>query len=108
MTDAELAVFVSGFLTAGHESTASALASLLIHVLSRPDLKERMLAGDEKAITGSIEEAVRLHPPFQAFYRTTTESVDVATRLRRIHPGPTGNAHCSQCTVAQAPRHSLA
>lgn len=77
LNEEEIGQATAGFLTAGHESTTSALGSLLAHVLSQPGLKER-LAADENLIAGVIEEGVRLHPSFHAFHRTTTEQVEVA------------------------------
>lgn len=77
LNEAEIGEVMSGFLTAGHESTTSALGSLLAHILSKPGLKER-LAADENLIPGAIEEGMRLDPSFHAFYRTTTEPVEVS------------------------------
>jgi cytochrome P450 len=76
MDEGELARFMVGFFTAGHETTTSTLGSLLFHALSRPQLLARMLE-DEGLLSAAIEETVRLNPPFQAFHRTTTEEVQV-------------------------------
>ena len=74
ISDGELATFMTAFFTAGHETTTSALGTLLLHVLPSADLRERMLA-DDKVLAAAIEEAVRISSPFQAMHRTTTEPV---------------------------------
>ncbi|WP_167543213.1 cytochrome P450 [Streptomyces violaceusniger] len=76
LTDGELATFMTGFFVAGHETTTSALGTLLLHTLPNPDLRARMLA-DDKVMTAAIEESVRLFSPFQAFHRTTTAQGEV-------------------------------
>ncbi|WP_372731389.1 cytochrome P450 [Novosphingobium sp.] len=77
MDEGDLARFMVGFFTAGHETTSSTLSSLLFHTLSRPDLRERMTT-DDTLMSAAIEETVRLNPPFQAFHRTTTTDVEVS------------------------------
>jgi len=76
LDDGELARFMVGFFTAGHETTASTLGSLLYHSLRRPDLMAKMLA-DRDYLSAAIEEATRLCPPFHAFHRTTTIETEV-------------------------------
>lgn len=77
MSESDLARFMVGFFTAGHETTSSTLGSLLFHTLSRPDLCRRMMT-DDALMSAAIEETVRLNPPFQAFHRTTIGDVDVS------------------------------
>lgn len=76
MDEAELARFMVGFFTAGHETTTSSLGTLLFHALSDPQVRDRMLA-DDRVLAAAIEEAVRLESPFHGFHRTTTEPVEV-------------------------------
>lgn len=76
MDEQELGRFMSGFLTAGHETTTSTLGSLLFHVLRRRDLVERLLV-DDALLAAATEETLRLTPPFHAFHRTAVEDVDV-------------------------------
>jgi cytochrome P450 len=76
MDEPELMRFMIGFLVAGHETTTSALGTLLFHALSRPDLKQRMLS-DENVLSTAIEETVRWGTPFHAFNRTTTAAVRI-------------------------------
>lgn len=76
LSDQELAVFMTGFLVAGHETTTSALAGLLFHVLREPELGHRLLGNDEE-MAQAIEEAVRIVSPFHGFSRTTTRPAEV-------------------------------
>jgi cytochrome P450 len=76
MDEPELVRFMVGFLAAGHETTTSALGTLLFHALSRPELKQRMLA-DDHVLAAAIEEAVRWATPFHGFNRTTTTAVQI-------------------------------
>lgn len=80
MDDGEMTLFMVGFLVAGHETTASALAGLIYQVLKQPELKERLLE-DNKVMAAAIEEAVRISSPFHGFSRTTTQAVEVAGTL---------------------------
>ena len=75
MSEVEIAPFMAAIFVAGHETTTSALGTLLLHALPSPELRERMLA-DDKVMAAAIEEAVRISSPFQAFQRTTTEPVE--------------------------------
>ena len=74
--ESQMQMILSGFLIAGHESTASALGSLLFYALSDPALRERLLT-DDSALAAAIEETVRLNAPFQGFNRTTTAATEV-------------------------------
>ena len=76
MDEGELARFMVGFFTAGHETTTSTLGSLFYHVLRRQELVDRLMVDDD-LLASAIEETVRLTPPFHAFHRTTTEETDV-------------------------------
>lgn len=77
LSDYDASIFMIGFLVAGHETTASAMAGLFDHVLRRPDLRKRLVE-DDAAMSAAIEEAVRLTSPFHGFSRTTTQPVEVA------------------------------
>lgn len=77
MSDQEAAIFMIGFLVAGHETTASAMAGMFSHVLGQPELQRRLLE-DDRAMDAAIEEAVRLTSPFHGFSRTATRDVEVA------------------------------
>lgn len=76
MNEAEMIGFMTGFLVAGHESTTSALASMLFHALKSPELRARMLR-DDKALAAAIEETMRLNSPFHGFTRTTMCPVEI-------------------------------
>ncbi len=74
--DGQMALFMIGFLVAGHETTSSALANLMFHVLRDPQLMHRVL-NDDAALAAAIEESVRLAAPFHGFSRTTTKPVEI-------------------------------
>jgi cytochrome P450 len=77
MPDGLMALFMIGFLVAGHETTSASLANLIFNVLRDPALKQRVLE-DDKALAAAIEESVRLASPFHGFSRTTTAAVEIA------------------------------
>lgn len=80
MPDGQMALFMIGFLVAGHETTSASLANLMFHVLGDPDLKLRVLH-DDTALAAAIEESVRLASPFHAFSRTTTKPVEIGGEI---------------------------
>jgi cytochrome P450 len=55
-------------LTAGHDTAVSGLTSVLHEVLSRPQIKQRLLESPE-LIPAAVDEGLRLHPPFIGFFR---------------------------------------
>ena len=65
--------FVAGLLLAGHKSTASALSSLIAHVLGRPELRRKVLSR-RRLLTDAGEEVLRLVSPFHYFMRTTVRA----------------------------------
>lgn len=60
----------------GFETTVSALSTLLYHVLSRPDVRQR-LTDDPALIPLAVEEALRLRPPIFGFYRRATKDLEL-------------------------------
>ena len=66
-----------GLLAAGHHSTTSSIGALLQHVLSRPEVRRRLVA-EPAIIKKVIEESLRLDPPFYGFFRRVTTPVEVA------------------------------
>lgn len=76
LDDNMTALAMIGFLVAGHETTSSALAGLLFHVLRSPELRRRVME-DDNALSAAIEEAVRVTAPFHGFSRTTTKPVQI-------------------------------
>lgn len=69
----EFIKLIAGFVTAGHESTATGISSLLFHVLSRPELREK-IGSDPQLETAAVEESLRINSPFVSFFRHSTRS----------------------------------
>lgn len=76
MNEEDLITFMVGFLVAGHETTTATMGSMFFNVLPRPDLRERLMT-DDRLMTATIEETVRLRSPFHGFNRSTTEDVEI-------------------------------
>jgi cytochrome P450 len=82
LSEEEISQVVASLVSGGHETTVAALTNLVFEVLSRPDIKEQLLA-DPSLIPMAVEESLRLHPPFMGFYRRATRDVEVhGTRVR--------------------------
>lgn len=77
MKDHEIVSMMFGLLAAGHHSTTSATASLLADVLSRPDVRRRLIE-DPGLIPTAVEESLRRDAPFYGFFRRVTRPVEVA------------------------------
>ena len=83
ITEEEAPLLVRPFLTAGLDTTISAIGSMLYAFASFPDQYKKVR--DEPSLArAAFEEAVRWNAPFQAFCRTTGRDVEVAgKRLAR-------------------------
>jgi cytochrome P450 len=68
LTDDEIGTAMVVLLGAGHETTVSALGSLLFEVLSKPSLAQGV-ASDRALLDHAIDEALRLHPPLFGPFR---------------------------------------
>jgi cytochrome P450 len=79
LTQEEVSQAVASLVSGGHQTTVSALSNLLYEVLSRPPVRDRLVANPE-LIPLAVEESLRLHPPFMGFYRRTTKP----TRIRGV------------------------
>jgi cytochrome P450 len=77
MTELEIGQAMNSILIAGHGTSISAIASLFDEVLSRPTVRDQLIA-DPSLIPAAVEEALRLHTPFFGLYRTVTTPVTVA------------------------------
>ena len=70
-------------LVAGHETTTNLIASSILHLLARPDLRA-MLVADVALYPDAVEEFMRFESPFQSMPRTVTEDVEFhGEHLRR-------------------------
>lgn len=67
ISDEELVTFMTGFFVAGHETTTSALGTLLLHTLPSPELRDRMLA-DDKVMEAAIEMLNTRGRPIEGLY----------------------------------------
>jgi cytochrome P450 len=93
LTQEEIAQVVASLVSGGHETTVSAQTNLVWEVLSRPQIKEQLLA-DPSLIPRAVEESLRLHPPFMGFYRRATK--DTAIKGTPISKGE----HVMMCWAA--------
>jgi cytochrome P450 len=77
LDDDDYVVLLAAFLGAGHHSTTSAMASLIVEVFSRPEVRDT-LRRDPAGIAAAVEETLRLRPPFFGFFRRATQRTVVA------------------------------
>ncbi len=81
---AEKVSCVRAMLIAGNDTTAAAIANLLLVLATQPDLARRLheSADDDRFLTRFVEELLRLEPPSHGLFRTTTREVQLGgTRL---------------------------
>lgn len=71
----EIATMMVAFFTAGANTTAALIVSLLYEVFSRQAIKQQLL-DDRSLIPAAVEEALRLHHPFFGIYRMTTHDIE--------------------------------
>lgn len=76
LTEPDFVGALFGLLAAGHHSTGSAMSSLFLDVLSRPEVRRRVKQ-DFKLIPAAIEESLRMDSPFYGFYRRVTTPVTI-------------------------------
>ena len=70
--------------TAGHDTTSSSTAGLLLALLQNPDQMAKLKA-DLSLLPGAIEEAIRWVTPVKHFFRTATQ--DYELRGKKIKKG---------------------
>jgi len=81
VTEDEAALLVRSFLSAGLDTTVSALALGVLDFARYPD-QWQALREDPSLTRNAFEEVVRIEAPVTNFFRTTTEPVELAgTRL---------------------------
>jgi cytochrome P450 len=70
---------VRAFLIAGNDTTAAALANLMLVLATQPELARRLQAStdDERLMSRFVEEVLRLEPPVHGLFRTTTRAVEL-------------------------------
>lgn len=73
----EIGPMVAAMLVAGHETAVNGLSGVVYEVLTRPDVRSRLIA-DPGLIPAAVDEGMRLHPPFFGFFRRALADVRVA------------------------------
>jgi len=73
----EIGVTMVGLLVAGHDTSVSGMTSVLYEVLTRPSIREQLIA-DPDLIPAAVDEGLRLHPPFIGFFRRATRDTEIA------------------------------
>lgn len=77
LNEDELGAVVTSMLAGGSGTTATAIADLFFEVLSRPDIRQQLIA-DRSLVPAAVDESLRLHTPFLGLFRRTTEEVEVS------------------------------
>lgn len=75
LTDAEVVDHVIFFMMAAHDTTTSALTSLVYELGLHPEWQDRV-RDDERALTWAIRETLRLHPPLVVIPRRAVKAVE--------------------------------
>jgi cytochrome P450 len=70
---------IRAFLIAGNDTTAAALANLMMILATQPALARQLSesADDERMVSRFVEEVLRLEPPSHGLYRTTMREVQL-------------------------------
>jgi hypothetical protein len=77
VTEAEAALLVRSFLSAGIDTTVCALGNMLLCLSENPDEWDKLRKDPSKS-RGAFEEVMRFETPFQCYFRTTTRPADIA------------------------------
>jgi cholest-4-en-3-one 26-monooxygenase len=76
MSDRNVVLYLELFLTAGHETSRTAMAHGIDQILDNPDAYAE-LREDPSLIPGAIEETLRWSTPVQYFRRAATEDTEI-------------------------------
>ena len=70
---------IRGFLIAGNDTTAAAIANLLLVLATRPGLADALhpQVDDDRVMNRFVEEVLRLHPPVHGLFRTAMKDVEI-------------------------------
>ena len=77
VTEAEAALLVRSFLSAGIDTTVCALGNMLLCFAENPDQWQKLRQDPSKARI-AFEEVMRFETPFQCYFRTTTRPTEIA------------------------------
>jgi 4-methoxybenzoate monooxygenase (O-demethylating) len=77
VTEAEAALLVRSFLSAGIDTTVYALGNALLCFAENPG-EWRKLRQDPSQVRQAFEEVMRFETPFQCYFRTTTRATEFA------------------------------
>jgi cytochrome P450 len=79
----ELVACVRALIGGGSETTANAIASLLLIMATRPEAAEQLREGadDSRVVNRFVEEVLRIFPPPRALSRVTTREVELGGKL---------------------------
>jgi cytochrome P450 len=75
---------IRAFLIAGNDTTAAALANMMMILATQPDIAKQLYehADDERFLTRFVEEILRLEPPAHGLFRTNMREVELGgTRI---------------------------
>jgi cytochrome P450 len=76
LNDDEIAQTMASMLSAGHETSTVLMTSMMYEILSRPDVRQQLIA-DPTLIPAAVEEVLRLHPPVMGLYRRAKEETSI-------------------------------
>jgi len=77
VTEAEAALLVRSFLSAGVDTTIYALGNAVLCFAENPK-QWQLLRQDPSKVRAAFEEVMRFESAFQAFFRTTTQAATIA------------------------------
>ena len=71
---------VRAMLIAGNDTTAAAIANMLLVLALQPDLADQLYSAvdDDRLLARFVEEILRLEPPTHGLFRTTMREVEIA------------------------------
>jgi cytochrome P450 len=71
---------IRAFLIAGNDTTAAALANLMMILALQPELAQRLYesADDDRLVGRFVEEVLRLEPPTHGLFRTNMKEVELS------------------------------
>jgi cytochrome P450 len=76
LSDDQVVNFSNLMLIAGHVTTTSLIGNTVLELADDPVLGERVRA-DRTLVPGTIEESLRMYPPFQRIIRATTKDTEL-------------------------------